>query len=47
MKGDTHFCLFMNEWYFVTENKKAINNAMSVTNEYLLKNDFLSLVKSD
>lgn len=47
MKGDTYFCLFMNEWYFATENKKAINNAMSVTNEYLLKNDFLSLVKSD
>lgn len=47
MKGDYHFCLFMSEWYNIIENKKAINNAMSVTNEYLLKNDFLSLVKSD
>ena len=40
-------CYFINEWYNNAENKNLINNAFSSTNEYLLKNDFLSLVKSD
>ena len=47
IKGNGLFCSFISEWYNNNENKKAINNAMNITNEYLLKNDYLSLVKSD
>ena len=47
IKGNNLLCYFINEWYNNVENKEAINNAISTTNEYLLKNDFLSLVKSD
>ena len=47
IKGNGLFCSFISEWYNNNENKKAINNAMNITNEYLLKNDYLSLVKFD
>ena len=47
IKGNNILCYFFNEWYNNSENKEAINNAISATNECLLKNDFFSLVKSD
>ena len=47
MKGNNVFCSFINEWYTVSENKNAINNAISVTNELLLKNNYLTLIKTD
>ena len=40
-------CYFVNEWYNDSENRILLNKAFSSTNEYLLKNDFLSLIKSD
>ena len=40
-------CSFIKEWYNIPENQEALKKAISVTNEYLLKGDFLSLVKSD
>lgn len=45
IKGNNIMCYFINEWNNNIENKEAINNAISVTNEYLLKNDFLALTK--
>ena len=45
IKGNNIMCYFINEWNNNIENKEAINNAISVTNEYLLKNDFLALIK--
>ena len=47
MKGNNVFLSFINEWYAVSENKKAINNAISLTNELLLKNNYLILIKTD
>ena len=47
MKGNNVFCSFINEWYTISENKNAINNAISVTNELLLKNNYLTLIKTD
>ena len=38
---------FIGEWYNIPEHKTALNNAIDSTNECLLKNDFLSVVKSD
>ena len=45
--GNKILIYYINEWYNNSENKDSINNAISITNEYLLKNDFLALVKSD
>jgi hypothetical protein len=38
---------FIKEWYNNPEHKIALNSAISTTNELLLKNDFLSVVKID
>ena len=38
---------FIGEWYNYPEHKTALNSAIVATNELLLKNDFLSIVKSD
>ena len=45
--GNKVLYFYINEWYNNSENKDSINNAITITNEYLLKNDFLALVKSD
>lgn len=47
IQGNNMLCFFINEWYNNVDNKSALNSAFSTTNEYLLKNDFLSLVKSE
>ena len=47
LKGNSIMCSFIKEWYNIPENQEALKKAISVTNEYLLKGDFLSLVKSD
>ena len=38
---------FIGEWYNIPDHKAALNNAIISTNECLLKNDYLSLVKID
>ena len=38
---------FIGEWYNIPDHKAALNNAIISTNELLLKNDYLSLVKID
>ena len=38
---------FIGEWYNIPEHKTALNNAIVATNESLLKNDYLSVIKSD
>ena len=38
---------FIGEWYNYPEHKTALNSAIVATNELLLKNDFLSIVKTD
>ena len=38
---------FIKEWYNNPQHKIALNSAISTTNELLLKNDFLSVVKID
>ena len=38
---------FISEWYSIPEYKAALNSAIVTTNESLLKNDFLSIVKAD
>ena len=45
--GNKVLYFYINEWYNNSENKDSFNNAITITNEYLLKNDFLALVKSD
>ena len=47
LKGNSIMCSFIKEWYNIPENQEALKKAISVTNEYLLKGDFLSLVKFD
>jgi len=38
---------FIGEWYNIPDHKLALNNAIISTNEFLLKNDYLSLIKID
>ena len=38
---------YIGEWYNIPDHKTALNSAIIVTNEFLLKNDYLSVVKSD
>ena len=38
---------FIGEWYNIPEHKTALISAIIATNELLLKNDFLSVVKND
>ena len=38
---------FIDEWFNIPEHKTELNNAIVATNEYLLKNDFLAVVKID
>ena len=38
---------FISEWYTIPEYKTALNSAIVTTNESLLKNDFLSVIKSE
>ena len=38
---------FIGEWYNIPDHKEALNSAIIATNEYLLRNDYLSLVKID
>ena len=36
---------FINDWYTIKENKEMLFKAINTSNDYLLKNDVLNLVK--
>ena len=38
---------FIGEWYNIPDHKTALNSAIIATNEFLLKNDYLSVVRCD